>query len=432
MLEEFNNGILSAMGADRDSSEGGYEELEEFLEMKPGANPAFEYTCNLCQLSAVTKSGKFYHKVRRTSNRYYPCDMCKFVEQTLETLTKQKSSVVVKKSNKDQQSASSNLPSKQQNDDLIQGVSISSVMGNYRVPEGRIGPAAKKVKLAEKVKEITPMSIRPGDSLLLKPVNHPLTPDLSMYHCTDCTFVATSVKILVNHMHRQHSSQDKRENVAQRREKKDKAKSYPINLVPLKEAQHVTMEKDPLEAIGESDQTTSESGGDSNHMKEYGINIDGEDMVALLNCPECSYTTPEPAELRIHVEQEHPGERFACELCNFFATRKSTLKTHYASIHEGIRFPCDLCKYAATQKSALRRHMKTVHNPHKLYKYQRNYAGYEKYQEKTVLIDKVPENNVLQSGLLSSPAVQIKGSESGSASPPRADATGVIQIVWNR
>ena len=33
-------------------------------------------------------------------------------------------------------------------------------------------------------------------------------------------------------------------------------------------------------------------------------------MVALLNCPECSYTTPEPAELRIHVEQEHPGERF--------------------------------------------------------------------------------------------------------------------------
>ena len=27
------------------------------------------------------------------------------------------------------------------------GVSISSVMGNYRVPEGRIGPAAKKVKV---------------------------------------------------------------------------------------------------------------------------------------------------------------------------------------------------------------------------------------------------------------------------------------------
>jgi len=244
MLEEFNNGILTAMGGDRDSSEGGYEELEEFLEMKPGANPAFEYTCNLCQLSAVTKSGKFYHKVRRTSNRYYPCDMCKFVEQTLESLTKQKSSVIVKKSSKDQPtSASSNLPSKQQNGDLIHGVSISSVMGNYRVPEGRTDLAAKKVKLTEKVKEITPISLRPGESLLVRqPVNPKAAPDLSLYNCTDCDFVATSIKTLVNHMDKRHGQEWKRDN-ALRREKKDKAKSYPINLVPLKEAQQVTLEK---------------------------------------------------------------------------------------------------------------------------------------------------------------------------------------------
>jgi len=285
---------------------------EWFLEMVPGLVPKFDYTCNLCEYSAKSGNGPFYHNSLKPRNPNYPCDMCKFVASTLDNLCKHKESVTPAAPSKShripiKQGSASQLPHRRSSHSYT-AVSSNSVSLLLRQQPGAV---AARLPMAAAARSPASRSLVAGRPPAVTNAVLPITADGAIIPVLPPVSFS-SIKHTVNGVH------------------------------PCNECEFV--------------------GGNSHALKKH---KNTRHSLESFTCPsmECDYVTHDQTNLKLHIQIKHDGVRFPCHLCNFFATRKSTLKTHIASIHEGIKYPCDLCTYAATQKSALKRHMRTIHNP---------------------------------------------------------------------
>ena len=50
-----------------------------------------------------------------------------------------------------------------------------------------------------------------------------------------------------------------------------------------------------------------------------------------------------------------------CDQCDYQATQHCSLKIHIQSQHEGVKYACNLCYYQATQNRHLTVHVKRIH-----------------------------------------------------------------------
>ena len=56
------------------------------------------------------------------------------------------------------------------------------------------------------------------------------------------------------------------------------------------------------------------------------------------------------SDLRVHVESQHEGVKYACSQCPYQAKQQTHLIEHKRSIHEGLKrrrpqFGCKMCDY---------------------------------------------------------------------------------------
>ena len=306
-----------------------------------GSRPIFEYTCNLCQMNAKSKSGHWYNKKRRTQNPYYPCDMCKFVESTLEEWSEDKERETAVECDQCEYTAETLEEMKQH-------------MERIHSSGRKASSSALKRKIPESVLRNSAVSIisLPGSAVTVSTLQHSVISNsaLSLYSSQSSdsslpTLPAVSISAIPTSPSSDRSISP---DLAPRTGYPNSAPTI-IGVFPCSECNFISTSRDNI----------------ARHMQVvHGVMTQKK----TFPCPitECEYIAEDSTSLRRHTQTKHEGLRFPCDLCDFFATRKSTLKTHIKSIHEGVKYPCEVCAYAATQKSALKRHMNTVHNPNKL------------------------------------------------------------------
>ncbi|XP_023342558.1 zinc finger protein 64 [Eurytemora carolleeae] len=314
---------------------------EEYIEIKSSSRPIFEYTCNLCQMNAKSKSGHWYNKKRRTQNPYYPCDMCKFVESTLEEWSEDKERETAVECDQCEYTAETLEEMKQH-------------MERIHSSGRKASSSALKRKIPESVLRNSAVSIisLPGSAVTVSTLQHSVISNsaLSLYSSQSSdsslpTLPAVSISAIPTSPSSDRSISP---DLAPRTGYPNSAPTI-IGVFPCSECNFISTSRDNI----------------ARHMQVvHGVMTQKK----TFPCPitECEYIAEDSTSLRRHTQTKHEGLRFPCDLCDFFATRKSTLKTHIKSIHEGVKYPCEVCAYAATQKSALKRHMNTVHNPNKL------------------------------------------------------------------
>ena len=294
-------------------------------------------------MNAKSKSGHWYNKKRRTQNPYYPCDLCKFVESTLEEWSEQNESETAVECDECDHSTDT-LEEMKQHIELNHSSRTKPFItgSNTSIPDSVLRNSSVSI-----------ISL-PGSSVTVSTLQHSVITNsaLSVYSSrgSDCslpTFPSVSISAIPNSPG--GSDRSISPDLSSPRNVYPNSAPTIIGVFPCCECNFISTSRENI----------------ARHMQVvHGV----LPQKTTYPCPimDCEYIADDTTALRRHTQTKHEGLRFPCDLCDFFATRKSTLKTHIKSIHEGVKYPCEICAYAATQKSALKRHMNTVHNPNKL------------------------------------------------------------------
>ncbi|XP_022184546.2 zinc finger protein 26 [Nilaparvata lugens] len=79
----------------------------------------------------------------------------------------------------------------------------------------------------------------------------------------------------------------------------------------------------------------------------------------LYSCAHCSFKTPWPLSLKIHVRRHNGEKPFSCEFCDHRSACPSDLRRHIRT-HTGEKpFSCEFCDYTCARLSSLKKHLKT-------------------------------------------------------------------------
>ena len=87
-------------------------------------------------------------------------------------------------------------------------------------------------------------------------------------------------------------------------------------------------------------------------------------LKSLTKCNKCDYSTPYPANMKVHRQAKHEDLRYPCLQCAYTATTEVNLRVHTRYIHTlGQNYlKCKVCSYATTFPGNLKTHTKGKHS----------------------------------------------------------------------
>lgn len=141
------------------------------------------------------------------------------------------------------------------------------------------------------------------------------------FQCTFCTYKASSQKLLLKHVKRQHINKDKTENLPT------------FDTQNLMEKRNNSTDVHKLNRNGEQQQ--DKMTGDTSSA-----NIHKHDENALFKCDKCDYTCKQHRSLLLHLKRHSNEFDFQCEICSKKFLSAGAFKRHLKTHQEGRPFVC--------------------------------------------------------------------------------------------
>lgn len=190
------------------------------------------------------------------------------------------------------------------------------------------------------------------------------------FHCSQCSFMGSNVKLFRQHQ-RSHGASTRGElSAVQGLPSQDlpaprlppgegepsEEASMPL---PGQESAEEDVEEEESESQKDSQSILDKSQG--TQQSEAHVASSTESLFKTHMCPECKRCFKKRTHLVEHLHLHFPDPSLQCPNCQKFFTSKSKLKTHLLRELGEKAHQCPLCHYSAVERNALNRHMASMH-----------------------------------------------------------------------